>query len=92
MILFEQYTKGWSAFRDYVSSLNLAELSDDAGVSIDAITFLAEKIGTIHPMYIWIGFGLQRHINGGQNMRAIHALAAMTGNIGTTRQWCKLFS
>lgn len=30
----------------------------------------------------WIGFGLQRHTNGGQNIRAIGALAAITGNVG----------
>ena len=78
----QQHTEGWTAFHDYVSSLNITELTTDSGVSIDTITFLAEMINTIHPMYIWIGFGLQRHINGGYNMRAIHALAAMTGNIG----------
>ena len=29
-----------------------------------------------------LGFGLQRHANGGQNIRAIEALAAVHGDIG----------
>lgn len=76
------YTVGWEKFRDYVLSLDKAELSRDSGVHIETIHLLADMMCSNPPMFIWLGFGLQRHVNGGQNMRAIHALAAMTGNIG----------
>ena len=36
----------------------------------------------IHPATICAGFGLQRYTNGGQTMRALIALLAVTGNIG----------
>jgi anaerobic selenocysteine-containing dehydrogenase len=39
-------------------------------------------MGTIGPMTINAGFGMQRYTNSGQTMRAIIALAAITGNIG----------
>lgn len=77
-----QNTYGWEYFHDYVQTLNLEELSHDCGVQLDTIAFLADLISDSHPMFCWIGFGLQRHTNGGQNIRAIQALNAMTGNIG----------
>ena len=77
-----QHTYGWEDFHNYVHTLNLEELSFDSGVHMDTIIHLANMMSHIHPMFIWLGFGLQRHINGGQNIRAIHALSALTGNIG----------
>jgi anaerobic selenocysteine-containing dehydrogenase len=75
-------TLGWEKFKSYVLSLSLKELSNDTGIHIDTIYQLANMIGNIHPMFTWVGFGLQRHSNGGQNIRAINALHALTGNIG----------
>ncbi|MEX8839093.1 molybdopterin-dependent oxidoreductase, partial [Salmonella enterica] len=34
------------------------------------------------PATVWIGYGMQRHVNGGANVRAIDAFVAMSGNIG----------
>ncbi len=39
-------------------------------------------IGKVKPVTIVAGYGLQRHRNGGQTIRAILSLTAITGNIG----------
>ena len=38
------------------------------------------RCATAKPACTWIGYGFQRHINGGQSVRNVDALAAMTGN------------
>ena len=76
------HTVGWEEFTAYLHSLELSFLAEECGQSIEHIRALGEMICAINPMFIWVGFGLQRHVNGGQNLRAIDALAAMTGNIG----------
>jgi anaerobic selenocysteine-containing dehydrogenase len=43
---------------------------------------LAEAIGTVKPLTLCAGFGMQRYTNSGQAMRAILALLALTGNLG----------
>jgi anaerobic selenocysteine-containing dehydrogenase len=44
---------------------------------------LADLMGTIKPVTINAGFGMQRYTNSGQTMRTIIALLAITGNIGS---------
>lgn len=73
---------GWEAWQDYLAGLNLEELSAATGVSPELMARLAEEYATNTPAAIWLGLGLQRHVNGGQNVRTISALAAMTGNLG----------
>lgn len=46
------------------------------------IEMLTDLIATHHPMHIWCGFGMQRHIQGGLTIRLIDALSMLTGNIG----------
>ncbi len=78
----DQYTLGWQLFKEYVEGLDMSELIEQCDVNEETISSLAKQIGTIKPCFIWLGFGMQRHSNGGQNIRAIDALCAMTGNIG----------
>jgi anaerobic selenocysteine-containing dehydrogenase len=78
----DQYTVGWEELRDFIGQLSMEEALKQCGQTIEAIQLLAERLGKHRPVYIWMGFGMQRHRNGGQNIRAINALAAMTGNIG----------
>lgn len=75
-------TLGWEKFLAYLAKYDLEGAAAACGQEIRAIEFLAEMLGTTKPAFIWVGFGLQRHRNGGQNFRAINALAALTGNIG----------
>jgi anaerobic selenocysteine-containing dehydrogenase len=78
----DRYTTGWEQFVLYLDSLNLDSLAAECGQSLATITLLANLIVERKPVFIWAGFGLQRHCNGGQNLRAIDALAALIGNIG----------
>ncbi|MDO1777605.1 molybdopterin-dependent oxidoreductase, partial [Escherichia coli] len=56
-----------------------AEIS---GLSADVIRQLAEEFPAVNPATVWIGYGVQRHVNVGANVSAIDAFVAMTGNIG----------
>jgi anaerobic selenocysteine-containing dehydrogenase len=78
-----KYAKG---FEDYVNYLNtnitVEAAAEQSGVPADVIRQLAEEFAQADPATIWIGYGMQRHTNGGTNVRAIDAIVAMTGNIG----------
>jgi len=79
----ENYSKG---FDDYVKYLNknvtVEWAAEKSGVPADVIKTLAEEFAKADPATIWAGYGLQRHTNGGNNVRAIDAIVAMTGNVG----------
>jgi anaerobic selenocysteine-containing dehydrogenase len=66
--LRENVTVEWAAKESGIPALNIIET--------------AEEFATAKPATIWIGYGLQRHVNGGAAVRAIDALVAMTGNVG----------
>lgn len=76
------YTLGWDSYREYIDQLNLRELVEKCGIRLDVLEYLADLLIDQHPAFIWVGFGLQRYSSGGQNVRAIDALTALTGNIG----------
>lgn len=76
------HVRGWEEWQDYLAGLDPEEISATTGVPRDLMARLAEEYATSSPAVILLGLGLQRHINGGQNVRAISALAAMTGNLG----------
>lgn len=78
----EQNTVGWDEQKAYLDSVSMEEALAQCGQSLDAIRELSGRLIHGGPVFIWTGFGLQRHVQGGQNIRAIHALAAITGNIG----------
>jgi anaerobic selenocysteine-containing dehydrogenase len=57
----------------------VAKLTD---VPVRDLERLASCLAEIKPATICAGFGMQRYTNGGQAMRAMIALLALTGNIG----------
>ena len=77
----DKHIKGYDLFR---RSLNISP--EDAermtGIPAENIIELAHLIGETKPVTIVPGYGLQRHQNGGQTIRAILSLIALTGNIG----------
>lgn len=78
-----RHVLGWPEFRSYLEKEVRVDLAaNKAGVTAETIGFLAELCARRKPVAIWTGLGLQRHVNGGQNVRAINALAALTGNLG----------
>lgn len=77
----QEKVEGWSAFRSYILDLDFTELTAACGVAPSVVEEVARELAACRPASIWLGFGLQRHTNGGQNFRAINALAALTGNL-----------
>lgn len=77
-----RHSFGWQQFSGYVESLHLREMSQKCGIKIPVLQELANFVTDYPPVFIWVGFGMQRYVNGGQNVRAIDALGALTGNIG----------
>ncbi|MCH6267644.1 molybdopterin-dependent oxidoreductase [Neobacillus citreus] len=74
---------GFSEFFAYVNkNITVEWAAEKTGVPQPVIERLAREYATAKPANIWIGFGMQRHVNGGAMVRAIDALAAITGNIG----------
>ncbi|MBZ4687040.1 MAG: Trimethylamine-N-oxide reductase (cytochrome c) [Clostridiales bacterium] len=78
----DKYTYGWEKFKRYLEGYDVEEAASLCGQKPGLIKDLAEMLGSTKPAFIWTGFGLQRYVNGGQNLRAINALGAITGNIG----------
>jgi anaerobic selenocysteine-containing dehydrogenase len=77
----ENHVNGFEEFR---KSLHItpAEAESITGIPDQEIIRLAQVIGTEGPVTFLPGYGLQRHTNGGQTVRAILSLAVLTGNLG----------
>jgi anaerobic selenocysteine-containing dehydrogenase len=80
-LFVKNYVKGFDEFR---RSLALTPDNGEniTGIPAQTIIELAYIIANGGPLTIIPGFGLQRHINGGQTIRAILSLSVLTGNIG----------
>lgn len=81
-LFISKHTMGFEYFVKYILSLELDELLQECGVQREFVENIANHIIGEQNTIVWIGFGFQRNKNGGQNIRAINALMAMTGNIG----------
>ena len=76
------HVEGWESFRSYLrEKVTLEEVQTITGVAEKTVRVLADLYDNCDPAANWSGFGLQRYQNGGQNVRAVHALTALTGNI-----------
>ena len=74
---------GYEEFFGYVkNNITLEWAAAKTELPVEVIEQLAREYATTKPANIWIGYGMQRHTNGGANVRAIDALAAITGNVG----------
>ena len=79
----QQNSVGWEAFIDYVkNNITVEWAAEKTGVPTKVIEELAHEYATTQPAAIWIGYGMQRHTNGGAAVRSIDALAALCGNVG----------
>jgi anaerobic selenocysteine-containing dehydrogenase len=80
----ENHVYGFAEFSRMAESYTPERASELSAVPVRYIEKLAEYLGGIKPATICAGFGMQRYANGGQTMRALIALLAITGNIGTS--------
>jgi anaerobic selenocysteine-containing dehydrogenase len=78
----ERRSSGFEQFKELCAQFDLEKASRICGVPAAEIEKLALDYATSKPAAILLGIGLQRHSNGGNTLRAIDALAALTGNIG----------
>ena len=77
-----QNVKGFEEYKEYVQLFNLDYVQEITGIDKEVITKLARSYAENKPSSIYIGYGLQRYRNGGNNVRLIDSLGAITGNIG----------
>ncbi|MCG0276319.1 MAG: molybdopterin-dependent oxidoreductase [Thermosediminibacteraceae bacterium] len=78
----EKYTYGFERFKKVLEDYTLEKVSRITGVDSGDIERLALFYAENTPVTTLLGFGLQRYRGGGNAIRAIDALAAITGNIG----------
>jgi anaerobic selenocysteine-containing dehydrogenase len=72
---------GFDDWADYLrKNVTVEWAAKETGISASTIKQLATEFATAKPACTWIGYGFQRHTNGGQSVRNVDALAAMTGN------------
>lgn len=77
-----QNVKGYDEYKKYVQQFNLEYVHELTGIDKEEIINIARRYAENKPSTIYIGYGLQRYRNGGNNVRLIDALGAITGNIG----------
>jgi anaerobic selenocysteine-containing dehydrogenase len=77
-------TLGFERFRDMVEHFSPEVASRICDVPPSEICRFAGLYAASKPAAILIGYGVQRYANGGHTVRAIDALAALTGNIGVS--------
>jgi hydrogenase expression/formation protein HypE len=78
----KKYTVGFDEFRKMAMSVDIESAASYCGISVENIRSLALRYAKNKPSSIWLGFGLQRYIDGGETFRIIDTLGAITGNIG----------
>ncbi len=78
----ERRSSGFEQFKEICAQFDLEKVFQISGVPTEEIEKLALDYATSKPAALLLGIGLQRHSNGGNTVRAIDALAALTGNVG----------
>jgi anaerobic selenocysteine-containing dehydrogenase len=73
---------GFDAYARLAEAWPPARAQATCGVAAADIVDLARAYAWAAPGCIMLGYGPQRYKNGGQAMRAVDALAALTGNLG----------
>jgi anaerobic selenocysteine-containing dehydrogenase len=75
------YTSGFSDLLEVVNSLTFDEIEKRTNVSRETISLLAKTFAD-NPTSTFLGLGMQRYTNGGNTIRLIDALVAVSGNVG----------
>lgn len=78
----EKYCTGFAELAQGVEEYTLEQAVSGTGVPATQIAELAALCASIKPARIIPGYGLQRYTNGGETIRAMALIPALTGNIG----------
>ena len=75
----EKYTNGFEELKIHSKEKTPTWASEITGISKDEIEKLSFELATIQPAAIRIGVALERHHGGGQTIRAVTCIPALTG-------------
>ncbi len=75
----ERYTLGYEALADRAASRTPEWAEAITGIAADDIRTLARELATRQPAAIRMGVALERHYGGGQTIRAVTCIPALTG-------------
>jgi anaerobic selenocysteine-containing dehydrogenase len=78
----QEHTIGWPQLQARLADYAPERVAELTGVSAADIIKLARLYATTQPALIKMADGLQRNLNGGQNVRALLTLPALTGQYG----------
>lgn len=78
----EANTIGWRELRERAMEYPPERVAEITGVGVETIVALARRYATTKPALLKTADGVQRHGNGGQTIRALCCLPAITGNVG----------
>ncbi len=78
----ERHTTGWPLFRQHIKNYPLDEVAAIADIPPEQLVTLAQWLANHRPSMIRLGDGINRHAEGGQTVRAICCLPALTGQYG----------
>ncbi len=76
-----KYVLGFQEYKTHLENFDLDYLSYECGIEIEDIEKLT-KYYCEKNSSIYLGYGMQKYKNGGNTIRAIDALGALTGQIG----------
>lgn len=78
----EDWADQAESYRCLAEARSVKTWAREAGVEIEQIDTLADLYGSVRPAAMLVGWGLGRRRHGGTTVRALDALAALTGNLG----------
>lgn len=75
-------TANWPALRGLIDNYSLRDLTLACEVSVADVEMIYDWYADTGRVATVLGWGLQRHVFGGENVRFINALAMISGNVG----------
>ncbi|ODS33153.1 MAG: molybdopterin oxidoreductase, molybdopterin-containing subunit [Candidatus Scalindua rubra] len=75
----EKYTHGFEQFKDVAKDFDLEKVSRITHLSQEDIRELTEDMYRLRPNFIHLGFGIQKHLYGGEAVRTIALLPPLVG-------------
>lgn len=78
----EAHSLGWRELRERAACYPPERVAAITGIEADTIVALARDFATMTPALLKTSDGINRHGNGGQTVRALACLAAITGQVG----------
>jgi anaerobic selenocysteine-containing dehydrogenase len=78
----EQHSVGWRELRERAAEYPLDRASAITGIDAETIRSLAIAYATTKPSMIKVAQAINRHLHGGQTVRAVMSLPAVAGQMG----------